>query len=307
MQPRFELGTIELIEFGVGLDDDAEGERYVLVPVDSDVQGALREMVIATKDGLAEARQTSLAYDPAEKHAGRENLCLPLDDELAANIRDIHSANNLEIEPGALANPAKVFCYFARMRDSKGHRLTAIRRATSFKGMLKSRFVQLLSDALRIVTEKLFKLDRDFDLLVDDAQVLILRPSGFEYVGELEGEIRKAVPKNVKAINRDLAFVDFAGIESYAAAHSRAARTLASIRGQRNKNIDPGKLKKACEHFGVKLKTAGGKLVVEPSSIMNFLNVLDRRLYQVELIKDEPELFLAESRSPIRRPGGAAT
>jgi hypothetical protein len=299
MSAQFDLRAVELIEFGVGLDDE-NGERYVLVPADANVQSALREMATTTRDEMKLAGETSAEYDPSDKHGGKENLHLPLDSELAANIRALHEASNLPSEPTALENPADVFCYFARMRDSKGRHLTAIRRATSFKGVLKSRWVQVFSDALRIVTEKIFKLDRDFDLLVEDTEVHILRPSGFEFVGELEEEIRKGVPKNIKAIGKDLPFVDFVSIETYAMRHGRAARSIASIRRQQTKNIDPGKLKKACEHFNVKIKTVLGKLVVDSGSIMDFLHLLDRRLYQVELVKDSPESFLAASRSRIK-------
>jgi hypothetical protein len=158
----------------------------------------------------------------------------------------------------------------------------------------------LLSDALKLVTEKIFKLDRDFDLLIEGTDVNILRPSGFEYVGELEEEIRKAVPKNIHAISKDLSFVDFGPIQKYAVDHGRAARSIASIRGQQTKNIDPGRLKKACEHFAVNVTMARGKLVVDSASIMDFLHVLDRRLYQVELVKDSPESFLASSRNRIK-------
>ncbi len=257
-------------------------------------------MVVTTRDELKQAGEQAHLYEPSEKHSGKENLRLPLNDDFAANIRAIHEANNMLTEPSALANPENVFCYFARMSDGKVHRLTAIRRATAFKGVLKNRLIQLLSDALRLVHENIFKLDRDFDLLVDGIEVQILRPMGFEYVAELEEEVLKAVPKNVKAITNDLTFVDFDAIEAYAGKHSRAARSLASIRGQQTKNIDQGKLKKACEHFKVKIKTVHGKLVVEPDSIMDFLHLLDRRLYQVELVKDSPESFLAASRSRIK-------
>jgi hypothetical protein len=95
-------------------------------------------------------------------------------------------------------------------------------------------------------------------------------------------------------------FVDFAAIEAYASKHSRAARSLASIRGKRTKNIDQGKLKKACEHFNLKIKTVHRKLVVESDSIMDFLHLFYRRLYQVGLVKDSPESFLAASRSRIK-------
>ena len=90
------------------------------------------------------------------------------------------------------------------MTDGKSRRLTAIRRATAFKGILKSRLLQFTTDTLKIVADKVFKLDSDFDLLTDDKSVSILRPSGFEFVGQLQEAILAAAPANVKLIQSDL-------------------------------------------------------------------------------------------------------
>lgn len=290
---------VPLVEFGVGLDDGS-GERYVLVPIDDEVQKALQDMVVTTRAELKKAGEESSPYTPSEKHGGKENLHLPLNDDLAANVRSIHQAMNLPMEANALSIPENIFCYFARISDGQMHRVTAIRRATAFKGVLKNRLIRLFSDALKLVHENIFKLDRDFDLLVDGSEVRILRPSGFEYVAELEEEVRKAAPKNIKAISKHLPFVEFGPIEAYATKHSRAARSLASIRAQRTKDINEDSLKQACEHFKIKAKLAEGRLVIEPASIMDFLHILDRRLYRVELVKNVPESFLAASRSRIK-------
>jgi hypothetical protein len=40
---------------------------------------------------------------------------------------------------------------------------------------------------------------------------------------------------------------------------------------------------------------------------MDFLGVLDRRLYEVELVKGQPESFRAASRSRIRKTSGGPT
>jgi hypothetical protein len=301
MPAQFNINAAELVEFGVGLDE-RRGQRYVSIPIDSDIQAALREMVIATRDELKMAGEAS-TYDPGEKYASHENLRLPLDSELASHVMKIHEATNLPIEPKALSDPADVFCYFSRMRDNKGHRLTAIRRATSFKGVLKSRLLQFTTDALKIVPDKVFKLDSDFDLLIDDTGVQILRSAGFEFVGALEGAVLGAVPKNIKAIRADLPFIEFGPIESYATQHPRAARYLASIRSQQEtKNVDKTSLKSLCQRTGVKVTEAKGKLEVDESSIMDFLGVLDRRLYEIELVKGQPESFRAASRSRIGGP-----
>ena len=302
MPAQFDVNAAELVEFGVGLDE-RKTQRYVSVPTDVNVKAALREMVMATRTEMKGAGDGA-DYDPGEKYSSHENLRLPLSSELASHILKIHSALNLAVEPKALSDPTNVFCYFTRMRDKKGHKLSAIRRATTFKGVLKSRLVQFSTDALKLVEDKIFKLDRDFDFIVEESGIQILRPAGFEFVGALEGAILAAVDKNANSLKADLPFVDLESIQSYAKQHPRAARYLASIRTQQEtKNINKAKLKALCESTGVKVTEVKGKLQVEDGSVMDFLGVLDRRLYQVELIKDSPESFRAASRSRIGQNG----
>jgi hypothetical protein len=299
MNLQFDLSQVGTIEFGVG-SDDGNGQAFCLIPVDGDVQGALREMAVATWDAMQERNDAVQKYQPSEKYATSEHLYLPLDDDLAERMREVHQANNLPLDATALSDPAKVFCYFARMTDNRGRRLTALRRATQFKGVLKSRLIRFVTDALKLVEDRVFKLDNDFDLLVDTNNVHILRPSGFEFAGQLQDAVLAAVPENVKTIRRDLKFVDFAGIEAYASRHPRAARYLASIRAQKEtKDIDKRALKKLCKDTGVEIREADGKITVQEEHVMGFLEVLDRRRYEVELVKGSPERFKAGSRRRI--------
>jgi hypothetical protein len=273
----------------------------VAVPVGADVQETLREMVKATWDAIRRNADEPGKYEPSEKHEGTESLYLPSDDELAASIRELHEATNLSTDAGALDEPDDVFCYFGRLVDSKNRRLTAVRRASQFKGILKSknRLVRMIDDTLEIIPDTVFKLDNDFDLLVDGKTVHILRPSGFEYVGRLQSAILEAAPKNIAAIRKDVSFVLFDGIEEYAGKHPRAARYLASICGQETKNIDKSLLKKLCKLTGVEVSESKGQLRVAAGHEMGFLEVLDRRRYEVSLIMEEPELYRASSRRKI--------
>src|SRR6266699_2435651 len=116
MPAEFDLKTATVIEFGVGIDEP-RGQRFVLVPIDANVQDAVREMVITTREEMKEAEEGPTTYDPSQKYGAREHLLLPLDDELAAHVIKIHTAENLRSEPTALSNPTDVFCYFARMLD----------------------------------------------------------------------------------------------------------------------------------------------------------------------------------------------
>ncbi len=233
MALNFNLERIRSTEFGVGLDE-AEGESFSLIPVDAEVQDALREMAAETREAMIEYGDPD-EYQPSEKHAPQEYLTTEVNSDWATRLRHLHDANNVPLGVGALEDPGDVFCYFARFSDSQGRKLTAVRRATQFKGLLKSRnrLLRVVDDTLQIVEDNTFKLDRDFDLLIDSTHVHILRPSGFEFIAELQEAIRDAVPGNVASIQRDIPYVEFAGIQEYASRHTRAARLLASIRSQR--------------------------------------------------------------------------
>jgi len=301
MKLNFDIGNVTVTEFGVGRDN-GNGQSFVAVPVDAEVQTALHEMVQATWAAMQNNGDDPAKYEPSEKHGGTEYLYVTLDDDLASGIRDLHAAANLNIDASALADPSNVFSYFARLTDNKKRRLTALRRATQFKGIVKSkgRLVRMLDDSLRIVKDTVFKLDSDFDLLVDAANVHILRPSGFEFAGQLQQAILDAVPENVKAIHKDLAYVEFDGIEAYAGRHPRAARYLASIRGQaETKNIDKASLKRLCKSTGVEVTETKGKITVASGHEIGFLEVLDRRRYELELVKGQPERFRAASRKKL--------
>jgi Kiwa KwaB-like protein len=299
MKLAFNVGKVTVTEFGVGRDD-GNGQAFVAVPVDADVQAALREMVDATWDAMQKDENGPAKYEPSEKHGSAEYLYLPLGDDLASSVRELHEAANLDIDTNALADTSDVFCYFARMTDNRKQRLTALRRATQFKGVLKSRLLRFVTDSLKLIEDRVFKLDADFDLLIDSANVHILRPSGFEFAGELQQAILDAVPENIKAIRKDLAFVEFEGIEEYAGKHPRAARYLASIRGQEEmKNIDKAALMKLCKSTGVVVKESRGRVTVNAGHEMGFLEVLDRRRYELELVKGQPERFKAASRRKI--------
>lgn len=219
----FDLENVTVMEFGVGRDED-EGQAFTLVPVDTTVQAALRKMVSDTWDFMSNLSADPPEYEPSEKHASAEYVVVPLNDDLATPLRQLHQATNPPTTAAALSDPKDIFCYFTRMTDGQGRRLTAVRRATQFKGVLKSPLMWFVTDSFRILDDDVFRLDNDFDLLLDDTMVHILRPAGFEFVGQLQAAVLAAAPTNVKAILRNMSFVDFTGIEEYASKHPRAAR-----------------------------------------------------------------------------------
>jgi len=300
MNLNFDFGSVTLTEFGVGYDE-GDGQTFVAIPVDAAVQGALHEMVQDTWDAMQENEDGPAKYEPSEKHGSTEYLYLPLRDNFATTMRDLHQAANLNIRATVLDHPDDVFCYFVRLADDKQRRLTALRRASQFKGVLKKRLISFVSDSMKLIDDDVFKLDIEFDLLVDSANVHILHPSGFEFASKLQQAILAAVPENIKTIRKDIKFVDFDRIEAYAGKHPRAARYLASIQGQEEtKNIDKALLKKLCKQTGVEVTESQSKVIVAVGHEMGFLEVLDRRRYEVSLVKEKPEQYRAASRKKIK-------
>jgi hypothetical protein len=297
---RFDRANVVHVEFGVGLEEDLE-TIFAFVPVGADVQSAIREMVAATIEAMGEHDGQPARYDPADKHAAIEYLTIPLGDELARPLRELHESANLAVDVSAIDDPRALFCYFAKLRDSKGRALTAVRRATQFKGTVGKRLIRFLTNALRMIESDVFRLDNDFDLLMDSRAVHILRPSGFEALASARDAILEAAPSNASAIGGDMRFLNLENISDYAGRHPRAARLLASIRGSGNsRDISPSALKSLCRSNGVKYKTIRGEIVVDDGHELAFLEVLDRRRYELELVEGKSERYRAESRRAVK-------
>ncbi|MDE0076905.1 MAG: hypothetical protein OXO50_05255 [Caldilineaceae bacterium] len=294
----FNLDAVSTTEFGVGRDG-GEDPVFGIVPVDAGVQSALLSMVRATMGRMAAAEDGPAEYEPAEKHGSTEYLVVSPGGALDAALRELHDAENLPFDGAHLSNPETVFCYFTRFTDDQDRRLTAMRRATQFKGVLRSKLLRFDDDTLKIVADNVFRLDIDFDLFLDSAFTHIWRPSAFEFLGRLRQQILDAVPDNVGAITPDLPFVDLSTIEAYARSRPRAARYLASIRSQELQGMDQYALKALCDSTGVDIQEANGRIMVNSGHEMGFLEVLDRRRYRLELVPDHPERFKAASRVRI--------
>ena len=299
MKLLFDFAKVDIVEFGVG-KENAEGQSFVNMTVDAEVQAALQKMAEATWEEMQQQTKSPEKYDPSEKHSAVEHLYLPLSDDMAKSLRQLHEANNLDLDGDALRATDDVFCYFAQLTDTSGSQITALKRAGQFKGALKSRFVKLVTDALKMVHERVFRLDHDFDVLIDNKHIHILRPSSFEFAGSLQSAILDAVPANVTEVAAELPFVDFTGIQTYAEKHPRAARLLASIRSQnQGAGVDSAALKQLCKITQVAFKVKNGKIVVDDANVLGLLEVLDRRRYEVELVKGTPERFRASSRQKL--------
>ncbi|MCU7861010.1 MAG: DUF4868 domain-containing protein [Candidatus Thiodiazotropha sp. (ex Lucinoma kastoroae)] len=302
MTINFDFDNVTLTEFGLGLDQDQRS--YVQVPVDGDVQDTLLEMAQETYRLMTGKTTTPETYQPSEKYAGTEYLTLALSDDMVVSIKGLHDAANIEEDASALDAADDCFAYYAQFTDSQNRKLTAVRRASQFKGVLKKRLISFGDNTLKIIPDKVFKLDNDFDFLVDSVQLHILRPNGLEFTAQLQEAIMAAVQGNVATISSEITYVNFESISMYAQRHPRAARYIASIRSQSEAhNVDKDKLKSLCQRTEVNFTENNNLLEIDDANVMGFLEVLDRRRYEVDLVEDSIEVFRASGRSQITQGG----
>jgi len=304
---NFDVEGIEATEFGV-YRNGGNGVTCVVVPSDRQVKRALGEMVVATREEMGNGDVETTRYEPSEKYGSKEYLYVPTDDHAVRALRDLHNAVNLPTQADALRNADAFSCYFARFVDEQERRLTAVRRAAYFKGILKSRnrLVRLVDDSLRIVEEDVFKLDNDFDLIMDSDNIHILRPAAFEIIADMREAILGAVPSNVASLREDVPFVDLSVVENYALKHPRAARYLQSISsGGHGRAVDRDKLVDLCRNTGVRIESENGVIAMDDANVMGFLEVLDRRRYGVDLVPQTPEIYKAARRQKVARRGAS--
>ncbi len=305
MNLDFDVENTEYTEFGVSRNEDDQPVG-VRVAVDATVQTALGEMVVVTWEEMGNGDEEPIRYDPSEKHGSKEYLVIPMDDSTVTSLRALHNAANLPQGVDALRDPDAFSYYFARFVDRGDRRLTAVRRAAHFKGILKSRnrLVHWVDGSLKIVDDDVFKLDNDFDLIMDSVNVHILRPTAFEIIADMKAAILGAVPRNVESLREHLPFVNLSVVEDYVSEHPRAARYLASICSSgRAAGVDRERLMNLCERTKVHVERRNGLLSVTPENIMGFLEVLDRRRYGVDLVPQQPETYKAASRQKVTHGG----
>ena len=293
----FSMDQIVTTEFGIGRKTPV---MFSFVPVDGRVQVALRAMVRKTLKSMEQLMGEARSYyQPSEKYGSREYCYLRATDSMATLFRDVTVAENLPLDSRFPSDLGNVTCYFVRLTDRSGRRITAFRRAAYFKGIGKKPLVHWMHGSLQFVDDAVFKLDEDFDLIIDSEVIHVLRPKSLETLGGLKKWILDAVPENVSALAREIPYVDFASVEEYATTRIRAAGYLSSIRQHNLRGMDMGALEELCESTGVRVEIVNGKLSVAEGDVMGFLEVLDRRRYGIELVRERPEYYRATSRQKV--------
>jgi hypothetical protein len=289
------------IEFGVCRGPLVDAQSAI-VPVDGAVRTMLEQMVLATRAELGLDSNVPMIdkYELSEQYPSKTPLTLPLNDPLVDKIRALFSYANIPTNAKMLDDVKAVTAYFCIIYDHTGQKLLAMRRAVQFKAMLKRRLIRVFDETLRAVTDTVFQLDPDFDLLITDDTVYILRPAAFEQLADIDTEILDQAGKNTLALDAMVPGIRFSAIAPYVSHHKRAARIIAALlrRGDLA-DISVTNLRRECRRNGIPVDAIEGQLVPHKGDELAFLNLLDRRRYVVSLIPRKWEQYEAGSRKGV--------
>lgn len=286
--------------YGYFEDRQSKNPRHIQIPIAPNVQQELQTVLGETlrRLGLPASEPTMLQFEPAEKYASEEQLKLPLATDYLQDLRAIFNLRNQPSDANALNLVDELEYYYAIFIDNRRRTLHAVRRASQFKGVLKSKLAFIDGGVLKLSTKPMFRLDNDFDYIADDQTVFILRPSGFEFTANVHGQVMQAAASNASSIEASAGFLNLRQVAQYATTHVRSARLLAALRSRNDLHlISRQLLASACRAYGIPIQNPrGGKLGPDAGHEYEFLCILDRRAYTAKLIANQPERYEAASR-----------
>jgi len=304
VRAEFNFDAIGSVEFCVSVRerDDQDVHANYLIPTDQNVQDALRDMLSATVrqfDALA-ADAAEPPFELSEKYAAREALVADLASDEMSTLRALHEEEGWPPRSVALREPADIAYYFAVFRDDRQRKLLGVRRAAQFKGVFKSRLIQLMDDSLTLVGDHVFKLDNEFDFLIAPQHVYILHPASVEHIAKIEELVAAKARDRALALAGVVKFADFGRIAEFVLHHKRAARLVVSL-GSRP---DLGRIRKSkfialAADTDVAIEKGGKKIRPAVGAEIGFLELLDARRYTLTIKTGPKEAFVASSRRPL--------
>src|SRR5690554_1676408 len=199
------LDDFRNIEFGLALFIDNE-ESFIRVPVDNTVKEALIEMRTEFYNQFDNGGEQPENFLPSEKYASTERLIANPNEDYLSSIRELYQNTNLPVGNTDLSDAAEyIGYYFAAFHTNNGTRELAIKRPSQFKGLLKKKkkLVRWADDTLKVIPDDVFKLDHDFDFIVEsNERINILHPSGFIFISDMEEQILQSAAASAAQLAR---------------------------------------------------------------------------------------------------------
>jgi len=291
------------IEFGLALFIDNE-EQFVRIPVDVSVKDSLVEMRTDFYNQFNHGEEPD-NFHPSEKYASTERLKANLNEDYLLSIRELYQNDNIPVSNLDLSEVAKnIEYYFAIFHFNNGNRELAFKRSSQFKGLLKkkNKLIRWADDTLKVIPDDVFKLDFDFDFIVEsDERINILHPKGFIFISDMDEQILLSAAESAAQLEQRISCVNFTAFADFVSKSKRAAKLVASIKSRDDlEHTSLNKLKGLCDTLGINYQEENGQIIPSENQILDFLYVLDRRQYDIDITDLQPEIYVAASRKQIR-------
>lgn len=298
-----ELSDFRNVEFGLAFIIDNE-QVVFRIPVDLTVKSSLVEMrdEFFRQYGFEENPEQ---FSPSEKYGSSEVLIADLNSEYLHSIRELFYLEQIPISSQNLSQiQNSISFYFAIFTSQDGSKEMGVKRPAQFKGLLskKNRLMRMVDDTLEIIPDDIFKLDNDFDFIVDsNDRVMILHPTGFIFISDMEEVILRTISSALAQVSTRIPCINFGNIEAFIIGSKRAAKLLASIKSRPDLEFTSlEKLISRCQSLRLTVIEENGQIYPHESHVLDFLYVLDRRQYDIDITELDPEVYLAASRRQVR-------
>lgn len=298
----FDFDDIQHQELLVAFGDQ---DNFSQLVIDAKVQACLKSMLEDTA-----ARFEPLSYDEipiyelAEKYSTEEMVRASLEVEEYANLRALFDLAGVEQDNDVINDIARVSYYVYKAVDGQERRLVGVKKAQHFKGLASAhgRLISWVNDSLTIMEKPVFKLDRDFDLVITSTEVFAIRPNTLAFVAEVGDAATAAAGERLKGIGQVIPFLALDTLQQYVLTHKRGAHLVSSISGRDDLNkFSKEKLESACAELGIQMELVDDKLSPLAGHELALLELLDNRRYVTSLTEDAPKVFVAAARRQIRQ------
>ncbi len=285
------------IEFGIAYVQDNQliARR---IPIDDSVRENLAEMhdnFYTTYFGIVDEEEV---FSTSEKYSNTEKLYVSNHYPGTEKVYSIYNEANIPVESADISDLVQITeFYFAIYHFVNGTKHLAIRRPSTFKGLLKKRLFSFADDTLRAVEDDVFKLDSEFDFIIHHNRIDILHPFGFVFINDIDNQILDAAVNIANGLNQRINFIGFQFISEKIGRSKTCARLIASINAREDLEFtDMNKLITLCTGLGIVFRQEDGLYVPDEKHIEDFLRVLDRREYEVNVTSEPAEIYIAGSR-----------
>ncbi|WP_108449340.1 Kiwa anti-phage protein KwaB-like domain-containing protein [Halomonas sp. BN3-1] len=299
---NLDLNSMRNITFSIKTEDyDTDGkkvEELYKVSTDKDVKRLLRECLQATLTEFPDPIDSTLEFEISEKYGEKDRFKVNVSEyPLVGAIFDETPKDNIFL---ADIPKEKIQYYRVDFTDTHGNQASCIRRASYFKSLLKNknRIVRFIDDSIEVVNDEFFKLDNDFDFICINGVAYILRPRVFESMVLPDEEVTRKALEKISSLSDSLAFVNFDTIYDVVTKYKRAARLVFAVSQREDiHDIEKSKIIYYAGSSNIEIEVDDDEVIRPKEGFeVDFLEMLDRRIYNVEFIDGETESYKAYSR-----------